>query len=412
MSSPAGATPAVPTGPFIDPAKESLPPRAVLLVAPVTTFFILAIICIGLRLWAKRIKKISLRFTDYAIIVAAVFSAGYLSICWLVAKQGGVGFPLVQVAPPQRTLTQKSFIVAWLLQAWANTFVRLSILDFIAQVFSVKKFRMVVYFFEGCAIAYLVGCTITFFAICRPIKYNWEVGPAALQHCGNLSMKFLLSSIFNLTLDVCILVLPMPMLWTLQLNSRKKIALTVVFGLGIFVCFATAWRTYNVVHFSTPEAKLNFTMTVVDDALWSGLEINLGIINACLPVMPAALQRIFKIPFLRLISFSTWRPASGSEASGLRPTWMRLGSTKGDKNGSISRKVEYSVDVEANPMGHIPMENMGSTTKLADNQWPTYQYTATNQYHPSGKPQGLPEQYVQHRYSQNQYPQNQYPQAQ
>ncbi|KAI0846347.1 hypothetical protein F5Y00DRAFT_264728 [Daldinia vernicosa] len=300
--------PPVPTGPFIDPAKESLPPRAVLLVAPVTTFFILAILCIGLRLWAKRIKKISLRFTDYAIIVAAVFSVGYLSICWLVAEQGGVGFPLVRVAPPQRTLTQKSLVIAWLLQAWANTFVRLSILDFIAQ--------------EG-------------------------------------------------RLDC---------------------------GIRSCVCFATAWRTYNVVHFSTPEARLNFTMTVVEDALWSGLEINLGIINTYLPVMPAALQRIFKIPFLRLISFSTWRPASGSEASGLRPTWMRLGSTKGDKSGSISCKVEYSVDIEANPMGHIPMGNMGSTTKLAENQWPTYNYTATNQYHPSGKPQGLPEQYIQNQY--------------
>ncbi|KAG4216737.1 hypothetical protein PC116_g34782 [Phytophthora cactorum] len=139
-------------------------------------------------------------------------------------------------------------------------------------------------------------------------------------------------------------------------------------------------------------------MTVVEDALWSGLEINLGIINACLPVMPAALQRIFKIPFLRLISFSTWRPASGSEVSGMRPTWMRLGSTKGDKSGSISRKVEYSVDIEAaSPMGHIPMENMGSTAKLAEHEWPTYHYTATNQFHPSGQPQGFQDEYAQHR---------------
>ncbi|RYP04375.1 hypothetical protein DL765_010215 [Monosporascus sp. GIB2] len=361
MSSPPGAAPngsppglpPVPEGPFINPLGEPLPPRAVLLVAPLTAFFVLAMICIGLRLWAKRIKKNSLRFCDHAIVVAAVFATGYIAICWL----------------------------AWLVQAWSNTFVRLSILDFIAHVFSMKKFRLVVYFFEACTVAYLVGCTITFFAICRPMRYNWEIGPQALEHCGNLNLKFLLSAVFNLILDVCILVLPMPMLWTLQLDSRKKIALTFVFGLGIFVCFATAWRTYHVVKFSTPEARMNFTITIVEDALWSGLEITLGIINACLPVMSPALQRLFKAPFLRLISL-TWRSskpskfsstgASGtSEFSGIRPPWMRLGSTK----------------------DQIPMEDMDSTTRMAANPW-DYRYPVANQSRASRKPQsqgqGLP----------------------
>lgn len=73
----------MPAGPFIDPSEHSLPPRAVLLVTPITIFFGLALTCIGLRLWAKRIKKTSLRFSDYAILVAAVFGAGYFTICWL-----------------------------------------------------------------------------------------------------------------------------------------------------------------------------------------------------------------------------------------------------------------------------------------------------------------------------------------
>lgn len=124
-------------------------------------------------------------------------------------------------------------MVAWLLQTWANTFVRLSILDFIGGVFAVRKFRYVVYVFEACTVAYLVACTITFFAICRPMRYNFIIGPQAAQHCGNLNLKFLLSAIFNLVLDVCILFLPMPMLLTLQLNSRKKASLVFVFSLGI-----------------------------------------------------------------------------------------------------------------------------------------------------------------------------------
>ncbi|KAK8092857.1 hypothetical protein PG999_014444, partial [Apiospora kogelbergensis] len=285
------------TSAFIDPLNEPIPARAALLVAPLTVFFILDIICICLRIWARQIKKASLRLNDYAILVAIVFAAGYITICWIATDRSGLGFPIIQVPPPQRVMTQKLFVSAWLIQCWANTFVRLSILDFIAHVFFVKTFRRIVYFFEACTVAYLIACTITWFAICRPMKYNWELGPVALQHCGNLNLKFLLSAIFNLILDVCILALPMPMLWSLHLSSHKKASLIFVFSLGIFVCFATAWRTYHVIKFSSPESKMNFTITIVEDALWSGLEITLGIINACLPILPPALQRLSNSPY-------------------------------------------------------------------------------------------------------------------
>ena len=69
-------------GPFLN-TSGALRPDAVRLVTPVTIFYILAIISIGFRVWAKRIKKNALRFNDYAIFIAAAFATGYLAICWL-----------------------------------------------------------------------------------------------------------------------------------------------------------------------------------------------------------------------------------------------------------------------------------------------------------------------------------------
>lgn len=132
---------------------------------------------------------------------------------------------------------------------------------------------------------------------------------------------------------------------------------------------------YHVVAFSTPKEQLNFTIYVVDDALWSGLEITLGIINACLPVMQPAVQRIFSVPFLRLITFSTNRTTKHSKIStGYSTTsssysrfksWVRLNNSKNESRVGIERSVEYSVDVESGSGRHIPMESMGSTTNLA-----------------------------------------------
>lgn len=36
----------------------------------------------------------------------------------------------------------------------------------------------------------------------------------------------------DLIIDIIVIVLPMPILWTLQLKTSKKILLTAIFGLG------------------------------------------------------------------------------------------------------------------------------------------------------------------------------------
>ncbi|KAI0424553.1 hypothetical protein F5Y09DRAFT_353289 [Xylaria sp. FL1042] len=340
---------APPPGGYIDPSTDPISPKAALLVGPVTVFYVLDLVVLAFRVWARRIKKATWRFSDYAIFIAAVFATGYVALCWIAVAQGGIGYPLVKVALPQRLLVRKVFFVAWLLQCYANTFVRLSILDFILQVFSpVRKFRLAVYLFEAASVAYLVAFTIADFSDCRPFKYNWELGPEVASHCGDQALKFLLSSIFNLILDAGILVLPLPMLWTLQMSTQRKVAVTFVFGLGTFVVFSTAWRTYNVVEFSRPVNQMNFTVAIIPDALWSGLEITLGIINACLPVMQPATHRVLGTPFVKLLSFSSSRSAKSSKAStgysssfsySRFRSWVRLASSK-DKNTRDETKVE------------------------------------------------------------------------
>ncbi|KAI0546147.1 hypothetical protein F4679DRAFT_421649 [Xylaria curta] len=388
-----GSTPAPPPGGWIDTSKASISPGGAHLVAPVTVFYFLGLIAIGLRFWARRIKKSSWQLSDYAIIVAALNSTGYLIICWITAARGGLGNPLVEVALPARLLVRKAFFAAWLIQCFANTFVRLSILDFVLHVFyPMKKFRVAVYCFEVATVAYLVGFTIAWFATCRPIRYNWELTPDVPKHCGDLGLKFLLSSIFNLILDFGILILPMPVLWTLHMNSRRKIAITFVFGLGTFVVFSTAWRTYNVVEFSKPASQMNFTVAIIDDALWSGLEITLGIINACLPVLQPAAQLIYNARFFQLLSFSTSRfgspknsKMSDSYAHSSNPsqgaTWGRLSSSKGESKTGIEREVEYLIDVESNTNERVPMEDMGSFTNLTTQTPITYHHSLTNQYY-------------------------------
>ena len=67
--------------------------------------------------------------------------------------------------------------------------------------------------------------------ICRPITYRWN---RSIQGgtCGNLEALDVLTGTFNLLLDICLVVMPMPILWGLKMSMSKKIALTGIFGIG------------------------------------------------------------------------------------------------------------------------------------------------------------------------------------
>jgi hypothetical protein len=128
---------------------------------------------------------------------------------------------------------------------------------------------------------------------------------------------------------------------------------------------------------------MNFTMTVVEDALWSGLEITLGITNACLPLMQPALQRFFSGSFVKLLSLTTRRSTKPSKlsdsdgsgnSSGLRGhPWRRFdGSNKviGSSKSKYGITQEYTIDVEAQSTNAIVMENMGQTTWVTESKKP------------------------------------------
>lgn len=68
--------------------------------------------------------------------------------------------------------------------------------------------------------------------ICRPLKGWWDVTIEG-SSCGNINQLGLYDAIFNFLLDALVVILPMPVLWRLQMPASRKVALTGMFGIGI-----------------------------------------------------------------------------------------------------------------------------------------------------------------------------------
>lgn len=133
----------------------------------------------------------------------------------------------------------------------------------------------------GCFTMYLVA-TIFAIAQCTPRKKIWN--PLMnTGHCIDTSAAYLSTAIFNVITDFAILILPMPILWKLQMPRKKKILTTAVFATGFLACVTSVWRTYYAWQiFQSRDISYN----VVKMGLWTYAEIAIGTIVSCMPVLP------------------------------------------------------------------------------------------------------------------------------
>lgn len=123
-------------------------------------------------------------------------------------------------------------ITGQILWAAAVLFVRASVLHLYTHIFRKKAFRVVCYIIHGINTIFFVSTVLTACLICHPIAYNWDrTIPGG--GCGDQKRLDLFIGIFNLLMDVAVLILPMPVLWGLQMAVSKKIVLSLIFGMGV-----------------------------------------------------------------------------------------------------------------------------------------------------------------------------------
>lgn len=110
--------------------------------------------------------------------------------------------------------------------------VKCSITTMLLTVFSVKSFRLAGYAVLAICVLWGVMTILVAFLLCRPLGYNWNLLPPS-GHCGNQQSAYAAVGITDILTDVMILVLPLPMIWKLQLPLGNKIALAGLLCLGI-----------------------------------------------------------------------------------------------------------------------------------------------------------------------------------
>ena len=129
------------------------------------------------------------------------------------------------------TLPYKAYLATDIVWAAANTSVRISVLHFYIQIFrSSRAFLTVAYAVFALMVAFGVGIVISDVLTCRPLAKYWD--PRQSGVCESPLGSAIALSSCNVAADLTIVFLPLPMVWGLQMATRRKIDVTITFTLG------------------------------------------------------------------------------------------------------------------------------------------------------------------------------------
>ncbi|KAI0206967.1 hypothetical protein F4808DRAFT_406015 [Astrocystis sublimbata] len=193
-----------------------------------------------------------------------------------------------------------------------------------------RRFQIACYITLFYTLGYLTANLFTEFLGCWPIEKKWHADLPG--HCIDRTTANTFFGIGHVTSDLIIAILPLPPIWKLTFpTTRQKIGLSLSLSSG-FLAWAIATiryviSTYNQFTYDRPWwAGISFTFSI--------LELNTGLICACVPTFSPLLSVLVSFRVTNFIS--TW---TNTRASG---TWQ-------------DEKVPWD-DIELEYHGHLTAE--------------------------------------------------------
>lgn len=109
--------------------------------------------------------------------------------------------------------------------------IKVSALLLYARLFKIERKMVIVLWMVGAVITIWWPITaIVPWTFCHPIRT--DVDPMAPGYCDKSTSWFTAQAFINAFLDLVVLLLPMPVVWSMSLSLHRRIVVTLVFLLG------------------------------------------------------------------------------------------------------------------------------------------------------------------------------------
>ncbi|KAI3097343.1 hypothetical protein CBS147333_9368 [Penicillium roqueforti] len=264
-------------------------------VAISSVFTGLAVLVVALRLYTRIHLVKAPGLDDLIIFVALLVDVAFYTFTML-ERLYGIGIRASELSEYD---IERQLFWLWLSVPFYNMtmiLAKFSALTLYARLFRPRRFLLITYSLMGFLVIVGLWTSLSGFLFCIPLHAFWSPSAEVRDsNCLPASPVWFTNAALQTFTDLVILVLPLSLLWKLQLPRRQKWGILVVFGLGIFIVGASAARMYPL---SIMVGGGDFTQASAKAALWSCLEANVSIICICLPPLHPLFSRIFSFFFL------------------------------------------------------------------------------------------------------------------
>ncbi|KAK6063638.1 CFEM domain-containing protein [Seiridium cupressi] len=203
----------------------------------------------------------------------------------------GLGRDLWTLTSTQITDFGMYFYVMAILYFLQVTLLKMSLLFFYLRIFPEKMIKRLlwgtVWFNAAFGLFFVV---LTIFQ-CQPVSFYWTKWDGEHEgKCIGINGIAWANAGISIALDIWMLAIPLSQLRKLQLHWKKKVGVALMFIVGAFVTVVSILRLQSLVIFADTE---NPSWDYLGVSNWSVVEINVGIICACMPSLRVILVRIF-----------------------------------------------------------------------------------------------------------------------
>ncbi|KAJ5773208.1 hypothetical protein N7457_008104 [Penicillium paradoxum] len=260
-------------------------PRGHQALAVSIVFTTLATIVAAIRVYTRACLVKQMGSDDYVILISLAFSWIFFGLM-IGEVFHGMGEHYTKIPS---VIYKTQMIYFWATVPIYQTSListKMSILLQYKRVFSTPNMRLACWLLIAFLGIYGSWTIASAWANCVPLAKFWD--DTVPGFCFNKKALWFSNSAIHILTDILILIYPMPVLRSLQLPRKQKLALMAVFALGGFVLITSILRLQALLVISNSNDP---TYDNVGAAAWSAVECNVAIICACLPGTRAFLSK-------------------------------------------------------------------------------------------------------------------------
>ncbi|KAL3464786.1 hypothetical protein BJX64DRAFT_253789 [Aspergillus heterothallicus] len=243
------------------------------LCIPIVTIFVA--LRFSIRAWYKQWTPVE----DWTCLFAWMLLMAYCGIGIMIGKYGG-GYHYTDVSDHNLVLFRKFCYIATVLYCPMALLVKIALLSILIRIFAPYKNKILfIYVFLGALCIYYIIAEIIKIRMCDPVPAYWtQDDPNA--SCLDQQAALIADSVISVVSDLLILLLPLPLTWSLQMSRNKKLRVIGMLSAG---GLATAFSIYRLILVLRDGSSPDMTIVFMCVIMSGNAEGGVALICACLP---------------------------------------------------------------------------------------------------------------------------------